>query len=42
MIDPSALEELGDRERKRQESIFEFIMTEQAYVQSLQLIIEVS
>lgn len=33
---------MPDRERKRQESIFEFIITEQAYVQSLQLIIEVS
>lgn len=42
LVDPSALENMPDRERKRQESIFEFITTEQAYVQSLQLIIEVS
>ncbi|KAK4700326.1 hypothetical protein P7C70_g5926, partial [Phenoliferia sp. Uapishka_3] len=41
LIDQSALENVPDRERKRQESIFEFISTEQSYVQSLQLIIEV-
>ncbi|SCV70541.1 BQ2448_1935 [Microbotryum intermedium] len=41
MIDPGALEKMPDRERKRQESIFELITTEQAYVQSLQLTIEV-
>lgn len=42
LIDPSALENIPDKERKRQESIFEFVATEQTYVQSLQLIIEVS
>jgi hypothetical protein len=32
---------LPDRERKRQEAIYEFIKTEQAYVQALQQVIEV-
>ncbi|KAM0752107.1 hypothetical protein T439DRAFT_379225 [Meredithblackwellia eburnea MCA 4105] len=41
LIDQSALDNLPDRERKRQESIFEFITTEQSYVKSLQLLIEV-
>ncbi|KDE02848.1 hypothetical protein MVLG_06638 [Microbotryum lychnidis-dioicae p1A1 Lamole] len=41
MIDSGALEIMPDRERKRQESMFELITTEQAYVQSLQLTIEV-
>lgn len=33
--------EIPDRERKRQEAIFEFIATEIAYVRDLQLIVEV-
>ena len=41
LIDASALDNVPDRERKRQEAIFEFIQTEQSYVQSLQLTIEV-
>lgn len=41
LIDPSALENIPDQERKRQEAIFELIATEQSYVQTLQLLIEV-
>ncbi|GAA5912265.1 hypothetical protein JCM6882_005211 [Rhodosporidiobolus microsporus] len=41
LIDPSALENLPDMERKRQEACYELIATEQSYVQSLQLVIEV-
>ncbi|KAK4047374.1 hypothetical protein OIV83_005421 [Microbotryomycetes sp. JL201] len=41
LIDPSALANLPDRERKRQEAIFELIATEQAYVSSLQQVVEV-
>lgn len=41
LIDPSALENLPDKERKRQEACYELIATEQSYVQSLQLCIEV-
>ncbi|GAA5873711.1 hypothetical protein JCM3774_000147 [Rhodotorula dairenensis] len=41
LVDESALADLPDRERKRQEACYEFIATEQSYVQSLQLVIEV-
>ncbi|KAI0027714.1 hypothetical protein K488DRAFT_60641, partial [Vararia minispora EC-137] len=41
LVDKSALEGLPERERKRQEAIFEFIATEAAYVRDLQLIVEV-
>ncbi|KAI0314387.1 hypothetical protein OF83DRAFT_1174805, partial [Amylostereum chailletii] len=41
IVDKSALEGLPERERKRQEAIFEFIATEAAYVRDLQLIVEV-
>ncbi|GAA5869921.1 hypothetical protein JCM8547_008105 [Rhodosporidiobolus lusitaniae] len=41
LIDPSALENLPASERKRQEACYELIATEQSYVQSLQLVIEV-
>ncbi|GAA6030396.1 hypothetical protein JCM8097_009087 [Rhodosporidiobolus ruineniae] len=41
LIDPSALENLPANERKRQEACYELIATEQSYVQSLQLVIEV-
>ncbi|GAA5957438.1 hypothetical protein JCM21900_003306 [Sporobolomyces salmonicolor] len=41
LIDPSALELLPGRERKRQEACYELIATEQSYVQSLQLVVEV-
>lgn len=40
LIDPSALDNLPTTERKRQEACFEFIATEQSYVQNLQLTIE--
>lgn len=41
LIDESALAGLPDSERKRQEACYELIATEQSYVQSLQLVIEV-
>ncbi|OCH86200.1 hypothetical protein OBBRIDRAFT_797422 [Obba rivulosa] len=41
LIDPSALEEIPSRERRRQEAIFELIATEATYVRDLQLIVEV-
>ncbi|VDB85180.1 unnamed protein product [Peniophora sp. CBMAI 1063] len=41
LVDKAALEGLPERERKRQEAIFEFIATEAAYVRDLQLIVEV-
>lgn len=41
LIDPSALENVPEMERKRQEAIFELIATESTYVQGLQLVIEV-
>ncbi|GAA5977335.1 hypothetical protein JCM10908_004943 [Rhodotorula pacifica] len=41
LVDESALADLPDRERKRQEACYELIATEQSYVQSLQLVIEV-
>lgn len=41
VVDPSVLETMSDRERKRQEAIFELIATEGAYVRDLQLIVEV-
>ncbi len=40
-IDADAVANLPDKERKRQEAIYEFIKTEQAYVQALQQVIEV-
>lgn len=39
LIDPSALKEMPERERKRQEAVFELIATENAYVQNLQLLV---
>ncbi|KAI0294656.1 hypothetical protein B0F90DRAFT_1755296 [Multifurca ochricompacta] len=41
LVDKSALEGLPDRERRRQEAIFELIATEGAYVRDLQLIVEI-
>ncbi|ORX36220.1 hypothetical protein BD324DRAFT_627945 [Kockovaella imperatae] len=41
LVDQGVLESMGDRERKRQEAIFEFIATEAAYNRDLQLIVEV-
>ncbi|KAH8923006.1 hypothetical protein BT69DRAFT_1319808 [Atractiella rhizophila] len=41
VIDQSALESIPDKERRRQEAIFEFIATEQSYLKSLQLLMEV-
>lgn len=40
-IDADAVANLPDRERKRQEAIFELIRTEQSYVQALQQVTEV-
>ncbi|KAI0668336.1 hypothetical protein C8Q78DRAFT_1173775 [Trametes maxima] len=40
LVDKSALEEIPTAERKRQEAIFELIVTEAAYVRDLQLIVE--
>ncbi|GAA5838700.1 hypothetical protein JCM9279_003832 [Rhodotorula babjevae] len=41
LVDQAALVDLPDSERKRQEACYELIATEQSYVQSLQLVIEV-
>ncbi|PFH53549.1 hypothetical protein AMATHDRAFT_73354 [Amanita thiersii Skay4041] len=41
LVDESALEGMPGNERKRQEAIFELIVTEAAYVRDLQLIVEV-
>ncbi|KAI0261797.1 hypothetical protein BC834DRAFT_925418 [Gloeopeniophorella convolvens] len=41
LVDKSALVGLPDRERRRQEAIFELIATEGAYVRDLQLIVEI-
>ncbi|KAJ7041981.1 hypothetical protein C8F04DRAFT_1077868 [Mycena alexandri] len=40
LVDKSALEGIPNQERRRQESIFELITTEVAYVRDLQLIVE--
>ncbi|KAI8974238.1 hypothetical protein BD414DRAFT_498547 [Trametes punicea] len=40
LVDKSALEEIPTQERRRQEAIFELIVTEGAYVRDLQLIVE--
>ncbi|KAI0628815.1 hypothetical protein C8Q77DRAFT_1281081 [Trametes polyzona] len=40
LVDKSALEEIPTTERRRQEAIFELIVTEAAYVRDLQLIVE--
>ncbi|GAA95075.1 uncharacterized protein L969DRAFT_77433 [Mixia osmundae IAM 14324] len=40
LIEPSALQDVPDQERKRQESIFELIETEKAYVRNLQLTVQ--
>jgi len=42
LVDKTVLDEIPARERRRQESIFELINTEIAYVRDLQLIVEVS
>ncbi|RUS19507.1 Dbl homology domain-containing protein [Endogone sp. FLAS-F59071] len=39
-VDSSVLEDVSTEERKRQESIFELISTEQTYLRDLQLIVE--
>lgn len=39
--DQSILASLSDKERKRQEAMFEFIATEASYVRDLQLIVGV-
>ncbi|KAF8652812.1 hypothetical protein AX16_004163 [Volvariella volvacea WC 439] len=41
LLDKNALQDIPVKERKRQEAIFELIETESAYVQDLQLIVEV-
>ena len=41
LIDDEALKSMGDHERKRQEAIFELIMSEKSYVGDLTAIIEV-
>ncbi|KAF8626353.1 hypothetical protein AX15_005009 [Amanita polypyramis BW_CC] len=41
LVDSSALEGVPVNERKRQEAIFELIITESAYVRDLQLIVEI-
>jgi hypothetical protein len=40
-ISPVILQGLGDNERKRQEAIFELVQTEQSYVDSLNLVVEI-
>ena len=42
LVDEGVLKSMSDRERKRQEAIFEFISTESTYNRDLQLIVEVS
>ena len=42
LVDASVLETMSDKERKRQEAIFEFIATEATYNRDLQLIVEAS
>lgn len=41
LVDPGVLASMSDQERKRQESIFEFIATEATYNRDLQLIVQV-
>ncbi|WWC87443.1 uncharacterized protein L201_002332 [Kwoniella dendrophila CBS 6074] len=41
LVEPSVLDTMSERERKRQEAIFEFIATEGGYGRDLQLIVEV-
>ncbi|WVF66967.1 hypothetical protein IAT40_001710 [Kwoniella sp. CBS 6097] len=41
LVEPSVLATMSERERKRQEAIFEFIATEGSYGRDLQLIVEV-
>ncbi|WWD16911.1 hypothetical protein CI109_101343 [Kwoniella shandongensis] len=41
LVEPGIVETMGQRERKRQEAIFEFIATEGGYNRDLQLIVEV-
>lgn len=41
LVEPSVLETMDKKERKRQEAIFEFIATEIGYNRDLQLIVEV-
>ena len=41
LVDPGVLASMSDRERKRQEAIYEFITTEGAYNRDLQLIVQV-
>nr|XP_018264468.1 multidomain RhoGEF [Kwoniella dejecticola CBS 10117]OBR86626.1 multidomain RhoGEF [Kwoniella dejecticola CBS 10117] len=41
LVEPSVLATMSERERKRQEAIFEFIATEGGYGRDLQLIVEV-
>ncbi|KAH9842454.1 uncharacterized protein C8Q71DRAFT_732931 [Rhodofomes roseus] len=40
LVDKSVLEDIPTKERRRQEAIFELILTEAAYVRDLQLIVE--
>lgn len=42
IADQGILDSLSDKERKRQEAMFEFIATEASYVRDLQLIVGVS
>ncbi|KAL7419920.1 hypothetical protein Q5752_005838 [Cryptotrichosporon argae] len=41
LVDATVLGTMGERERRRQEAIFEFVATEAAYNRDLQLIVEV-
>ncbi|GHJ86190.1 hypothetical protein NliqN6_2592 [Naganishia liquefaciens] len=41
LVDAELLQNINDKERKRQEAMFEFIVTEGAYVRDLQLVVEV-
>ena len=41
LVGPNALEMIPDKERKRQEAIFELILTENSHVRELQIIVQV-
>ena len=41
LVDKEVVDSMGDRERKRQEAIFEFIATEGTYNRDLQVVVEV-
>ena len=41
VVDPNQMAQMTIEERKRQEAIFELILTEQNFVRDMQLVIEV-